>query len=188
MGPSILAWLSIVFAYPVPIVNWVNPSAIRVQAVGGEELLDRCIKSGIEVRYRYEMRYCRRRSGWFDDCRADRVEIRSIQYEPVNEGYQVIVDRLGDDQDPEKVAYPSLADAMQVVSVIEDVPLEFLFRGELDPQVRTNKDYVGVRIISDCKESFGSRLLDISYLFTFGLVKINRYDSGWIAFKLDSSG
>lgn len=182
MLPPLIAWVQIMMLSLQPVVNWVGSDAVRIVAQGREELLNRCMESGIEVRYRFDMRYCRRRSGWFDSCSDQRSEIHILQFDPISEIYRVTVDRHGDEQGPIQHTYASSDEAYSVLTEIPAVPLQFVARDEAVSSDANH--YVGVKVVADCKDSFGSSMLDISYLITFGLVKINRFDSGWIAFNL----
>jgi Domain of unknown function (DUF4390) len=182
MIPGIFAWFAFIFAAPQPVVNWAVGDTLKVMVEGREELLNRCLSGGIEVRYQFNLRLCRKRSAWFDDCEDIKKEIHGLQYDPVSDNYRVTIDRLGDQADPELYTYPTLEDGLARATRIDAFPLNILSEA-LPPLPRTNY-YVGIRILSDCANSFGSSLLDISYVLTFGLVKVNRFDSGWIAFNL----
>lgn len=183
---SILALIPIVFAFPNVEVNRAGVGAYRIEARGGHELISRCFESGIEVRYRYRLHYCRRRVGWYDDCGIERTEVRTVRFDPLAETYVVTIDRFGDDRDPQKISVTSAEEARRKVSAIESFPLSFLTSA---PGAADAPDhYIGVRSIVDCKREASDVLLDIPYLLSLGLIKTNRFDSGWIAFELDGSG
>lgn len=183
---SILSWVYLLlYAVPSPVANWVNSDreSIKIIAEGKEELLDRCIESGIEVRYRYELRYCVKGSMWFDECEDQWVEIKSIQFDPIKEIYLVESDLLDDEETPFKGSFSSLTDALQKLSSIESVNVEKIARGKYDKN--NPRGYVGIRVLSECRGSVGNTLLNISYYLTFGLVKVSRFDSGWVAFYIN---
>ena len=179
---GLIAWFAVISAFPNLTVNWVDNTGVHISADGREELLDRCIESGIEVRYRFLMRYCRKRVGWFDACDDERMEIHSLTRDPVSENYVVIVDRFSDDKRPEKSTFNELADARIAVSSIERMPLDFI--SENASELVQPGRYLGVKVIADCKRDFSDVVLDLPYLLTFGLMKTNRYDSGWIAYEM----
>jgi hypothetical protein len=185
MFVSIFAWVYLWFAVPSPVVNWAsqNHDSMEIQADGSEELLNRCIEGGIEVRYRYEMRYCTKGSFWFDQCEDSWVEIKSLQYDPVKETYLIQSDLLDDKETPEKGGFSTLAEAQKALSTIQHVNIEKIARGKLNK--KTERDYIGIRVLSECRGSVGNTLLDISYYLTFGLVKVSRFDSGWVAFYIN---
>lgn len=183
--PAILAWFAVVFAFPDLHVNWTDAKGLRVVAGGSEELLDRCIEGGIEVRYRFLLRHCRRRVGWFDACEGNKMEVHALRRDPVSENYIVTVDRHSDEKSPAKNTFNELADARAALGTIDFIPLEFIAGGP--PRAENKGYYVGVRVVADCKRDFSDVVLDLPYLLTFGLMKTNRYDSGWIAFELDGA-
>ncbi|MCO6429765.1 MAG: DUF4390 domain-containing protein [Deltaproteobacteria bacterium] len=185
MIPSILAWIPVFFAFPDLRVNWVEPQGIRVIADGRQELLERCIESGTEVRYRFRLRYCRRRVGWFDDCSSEKTEIHSLRYDPIGESYIVESDRFADDDPPEKNTYSSLPEARADLVEIKQMSLNFISAAAVHD--RGARRYIGVRVTADCKREVGDVLLDLPYLLTFGLVKTSRFDSGWIAYEMEQN-
>ena len=178
-----LAILHIFMSFPQPIVNWVGQDAVNISVSGSEELLERCLASGIEVRYRYEFQICQKRSGWIDSCQDLKREIRSMQFDPVSENYTVTVDRHGDNLAPESSTQHSKNDAQLKVSKIENLPLKFLDQNF--SLASRDGYYISMRVVADCKGSMNSALLAISNILTFGQVKIDRFDSGWIAFDID---
>lgn len=183
MLPLLFAWFNVVMISLQPVVNWVGNDSIKIVAAGQEELLNRCMESGLEVRYRFDMRFCRRRTGWFDWCGDQRSQIHILQYDPISESFKVTTDRHGDEEKPRQVIYNSLEEANNELTHIPSIPLSFIARDQ--DYLNQKNSYIGVKIVADCKDSFGSSILDISYILTLGLVKINRFDSGWIAFNLD---
>ena len=146
--------------------------------------MERCLDAGVEVRYRYIMRYCTKGRFWFDNCGDNLVEVRSVRYDPLKESYTAQYDRHGDDIDPVILNITSRSEAYKILTTIPFVELEEISEGR--NKNGQDRDYLGVRIISDCRGSIGSSLLDISNLLTFGMIKINRFDSGWIAFYLNN--
>lgn len=200
MSFSIFALIHLIFAVPQPVVNWASSvkDTINISSEGNEPLLDKCLEAGIEVRYRFQMRYCRRGSFWFDQCQDQWDEIKTIKYDPIKESYLVQSDRIGDEIKPSQALFSSKEEAIKMLSTIENADIDKISRGEYseyksklsnknnqDDQEDLPRTYIGIKIVSDCKGSVGSTMLDISYYLTFGLVKVSRFDSGWVAFYLD---
>ena len=179
----IFAWLYFLYQVPQPVVNWVTSGkeSIDIVAEGREELLDRCVDAGIEVRYRFAMRYCTKGSFWFDDCEDEFVHIKNIRFDPIKENYSVESDSLGDNSTPEVDVFTDRSEAINKLKTLSNLRIKPLSRGR---QIIQDKDYIGIRVLSECKGSVGSTLLDMSYYLTFGLVKVSRFDSGWVAFYL----
>ena len=170
-------------AFPDPKVNWAEQDkSVNVEVAGREELLNRCIESGLEVRYRFDLKFCRRRSIWFDKCKSTITEIHSMQFDPISESYKVATDRHGDNDAPISFSVSSAAEALTDASSLQKFPVAVLLKGRELPDNGDN--YIGVRVVADCKGGLDSSLLDLSYFLTLGLVKVDRFDSGWIAFRL----
>lgn len=180
----VLCFASAALAVPQPAVSWTSESheAVNITVQEKEGILDRCLDAGVEVRYRYEFRYCIRGTVWFGECENVWVEIKTIKFDPIKETYLVESDRLGDDDSPYKGSFSSRSDAMSKMSNVPNFSMEKLARGEF--KHTEDRGYVEIRVTSDCKGSVGNTMLDISYYLTFGLVKISRFDSGWVPFYL----
>lgn len=183
--PYLSALLFIIFAFPEPRMNWSNREAgeLRITLPGEQELLNRCIESGLQVSYRFKLRLCRRRAAWFDRCGDTITEIHSMQFDPISESYKVEVDRHGDASDPLSTTVATPAQARELAGRIPNLRISDLggSTAKLSP-----KSYIDVRVITDCKGGLDAAMLELSHMLTFGLVKIDRFDSGWVAFKLDA--
>lgn len=178
----IIAGIFSYFSVPHPVLNWDMKESITITAEGEEDLLDRCLEGGVEVRYRFEMRYCTQGNYWFDDCDSKVVIIKSLQFSPLKETYTLESDRLGDEGKPELTTFNEKLPALKALRTVPNLKLSVLAKSR--PVFSSPDDYVEVRIVSDCKGSVGGPLLDISHFVSFGLIKINRFDSGWLSFFL----
>ena len=180
-----ILFIGLFFAPPQLLMNWAggNKDGVKIVASGTDESVVQCAKSGLEVRYRYEERLCRRRSTWFDSCASPRVDIRSLQFDPISEIYTVMSDRLDDVEAPRISKFTSLNEALQQTSTISYLPLSFLDRDGLGPQGAQNA-YVSVRLRVQCRGSLNETLEKLSYFLTLGLIRSHGYDSGWMDFQL----
>ena len=72
----ILFMLPTFLAGPEVLLNWTNQKfeAVRIRVAVADELLSRCLKSGLAMEYNYQIRLCRRRAVWFDACADKRRE------------------------------------------------------------------------------------------------------------------
>ncbi|MBN8550607.1 MAG: hypothetical protein J0M12_14925 [Deltaproteobacteria bacterium] len=182
---KILAFVPLFFAFPNPNVNWSGGehNAVRISADGRDEIINQCIRSGLEVRYRYEMRICRHRILWADYCGDERVVIRSLNFDPISESYRVVIDRLGDKEPAKVTTATSLEKALGTVTTLTSPPLSSLgFNSSDFPQNRS--PFLGVRVIADCKGDYNETIAKISNFLTLGLVDVGSFDSGWVAFSL----
>ncbi len=180
-----LIFVPLIFGFPDLRVNWSGGeyNSVRVVAEGKEELINQCIEGGLEVRYRYEFRICRRRFLWADACAEDVVHTRSLQFDPISESYRVSVDKLGDHLAPKVITHPTLEEALGDVTTLYSPSLNELgFSDKKYPQSRS--PYLGVRVVADCKGDYNETFSRISSFLTLGMVDIGTYDSGWVDFSL----
>ncbi|MBX7137263.1 MAG: DUF4390 domain-containing protein [Oligoflexia bacterium] len=181
----ILFGLPLLFAVPDLKVRWedVKQQAIHIEVSGQNEILEDCLKGGLEVRYRYELQLCRRRTGWFHACKERKVIMQSMQLDPIAQTYSVVKDRLGDDQPQENQTVDTRAEAVGAVSMVDRISLDFLSQHQ--PDFATKGDtYVGVRAFGECRGEYSELMSKIGYFITFGMVKVSAFNTGWIDFNL----
>ena len=182
----IFALVSFLFAAPDLRVNWIVPEhkAITVGVDSRDNRLDTCLKSGFQVRYRFEIELCHSRAGWLSECGDPRVFIRTLEYDAVSENYSIVSDMLSDSQDPVTVNLNNEVEALEFVSSIKSLPLSVLGGPEkVSPGEKPL--FVSVRLISDCKGEYNETLARIGYFLSLGLIRFNENDSGWTSFTLD---
>ena len=182
--PYLSALILLIFAFPEPRMNWVDKltGAVRIEVPGDQELLSRCIESGLQLRFRFQFRLCRKRTGWLDGCGDDVKEVHTMQFDPASESYRVEIDRFGDADDPVATTVAGLVEARKMVAAVPDLALDDLGG---DSKSLKPRSYIGVRVVADCKGGLDSMMLELSNIVTFGLVRIDRFDSGWVAFELN---
>ncbi|MBX7145410.1 MAG: DUF4390 domain-containing protein [Oligoflexia bacterium] len=182
---QVIAALPVMFAVPEPVVNWTDAghNALRLEVPEREDFSAECLKNGLELRYRFEMRVCRRRMLWTDGCDAARVQIQSVQYDPISEGYRVSIDLIGDKESPKVTHMQSESEAMGLALRIPSVALSEIgystqrFPAEKEP-------YIGIRVTADCKGDYNETISQISSFITLGLLEVGSTDSGWVDFRL----
>lgn len=182
---KIFAFIPLLFAFPTPTVNWSGGelNAVRISADGKEQVINQCISSGLEVRYRYELRVCHHRILWADYCSDEKVVVRSLNFDPISESYRIVIDKLGDKEPAKITTSTSLETALSAVTAFTSPPLVDLgFNSREFPANRS--PFLGVRVIADCKGDYNETLAKISNFLTLGLVDVGTFDSGWIAFSL----
>lgn len=176
------------FTAPEPKVQWTGgpeSHAVRIRVEGYDQsMLKECLKGGLEVRNRYEIRLCRKRSYWFNSCGPEQREVRAVQYDAISETYRLTADRLGDGIPPKVSSAATLSEALASIFQVAEVPLDFL-----EPQLSAQTDlagkYMALRVISECKGRYSETMQRISYFVSLGLVRTSGFDSGWISFDLD---
>lgn len=184
---ALSAFLNIfILASPDLTVEWVNPrlEQLKVALQGREEIANQCLKSGLRIRYRFEMQVCRHRDWWTDSCGDERIFTRFLEHDAISDAYSITSDRLGDTDEPVTTHEASLAKARTDVSSLNPLSLKDLI-GK-DTKIReARRSYVRVRVLSECEGEYNRFLSKIPYFLTFGLVRFTGYNSGWTDFKLE---
>jgi hypothetical protein len=179
--------LSVLLTLPELSVSWSRPGgydAVMVSVRGFDQVSEQCFKSGLELRYRYELRVCRTASFWYDRCGSNRIIMRSSQWDPTHETFKVITDRLGDAKGPEVVTYSDPEEARKRLSLINEVKLGETFASDAD-LLAERRRYLQVRLLTQCKGVSNQTVERLSYFLSLGMVRTNGFDSGWISFNLD---
>lgn len=180
--------LPLLFANPDMLVDWEGSSSdmVNVSLRPGGEVLETCLQAGMEVRFRFETQLCRRRSMWFADCGERTQVIHGIQYDPISQTYQVRMDRIGDRKPEESVTLESRDEGLQLAAHLQHVSLKDLGLGtEVSAADRV---FLSLKATSDCRGEYSEILSRIGYYLSLGLVKIDAFNTGWVAYELKSPG
>lgn len=182
----ILLILPLIFGFPDLKANWTDNllDSVRVRVGGEDPLLDRCLKSGFELRYRYEVRLCKRRPLWFDYCPEERVIRHSLHYDPISDKYTLVVDWHGDQIEPRSETIASLEEAVESLAAVQNLPISFLSRGD-EGLLQSRRRYLSIRVLSACKGDYNETLARISSVISLGLVRVSGFNTGWVDFRLD---
>ena len=167
-------------------VHWTSLQhhALTVKGYGFEQGVTDCLDSSREAKIRYEMKLCRRRTGWFDTCVQPRVENHSIAFDSITESFRVVADRHGDEAGPITVGIPSRAEAVAAMITVEEIPLTLLSRDQTS-FLSEGRRYVQVRGVLSCKGRVNRMIAGFSQILTLGLLDLNESHSGWFDFDLD---
>ncbi len=166
-------------------VRWTTPqqTTLRIEAPDRDQQIIECLESSMQARIRFQVRLCRKRSGWLDHCEEERSEFRSAQFDEVTESYRVVSDRLGDDAEAVAVGVPTRTEAVTLVRTLNDLPLAFLLREE--PEIVAHPgSYLQVRTIFVCRGGGSRPFAHLSRILTLGLVNAVEDRSEWRDFPL----
>ncbi len=184
---------TIALAQPLEVsVNWAHAGhyeQVRVSVAGQDASVSSCVRSGLELYFRFELMLCRARSMWFDKCEHTQVYLRSMQFDPISETYRVSLDLIGDKKQAQELSYTSIERALDLIRTVTSISLDS-FGGELAPGIalsdqKRKRAYVSTRVISACRGDYSETLERISYFVSLGLLRTSGSDSGWIDFRLD---
>jgi len=176
-------FFSLVFA--LLQVRWASHAqqGITIEAPDRETQIIECLGSSQQARLRFEIRLCRRRSGWMDQCEDSRSELHTARYDDVNESYRVVSDRFGDELEPTAVNVQSRTEAVRLSRTLQNIPLDFLLRDE--PELLSNPNaYLQIRTIFMCRGGTSRPLAHLSRILTLGLVDNVEDRSDWEDFTL----
>ncbi len=167
-------------------VRWTSPAqkGLTIEAPDREKQVIECLAASMQARIRFEVRVCRRRSGWLDHCEEARSELHTAQFDEVTESYRVVADRFGDEAEAVAVGVPTRSEAVEAVRTLNELPVEFLIREEQD--ILTNpKSYLQVRTIFVCRGAGSRTFAHLSRILTLGLVNNVEDRSEWFDFTLN---
>jgi hypothetical protein len=168
-------------------VRWSTPAqhGITIEAPARESDIVACLETSQQARLRFEVRVCRRRSGWLDYCEESRSELHTAQFDEVLESYRVVSDRFGDDREPTAVGVPSRTEAVRLARTLQNIPLSFLVRDE--PDILNNPNaYLQVRTVFICRGGSSRPIAHLSRVLTLGIVNNVEDRSEWEDFTLTS--
>jgi hypothetical protein len=181
---SIVAYISLLIASPELDIKMAGSTApgFALQVHGQDDLLEKCMQGALELRYRFKVKICRKRTAWFDDCKSEKIISQSLRFDPISETYKVTSDEIGDREPPRSMTLTSREDAVRELTGIPNLAFSSLKND--DPAfVMGERTYLRARVESECKGAFNETLANISTFLTLGLVKISGFDSGWIDFN-----
>jgi hypothetical protein len=171
--------LPIFLLAPTTTVIWrADGQGLKVMLELSDAHIQECLNGGLEVRHRLELRLCRRRASWWDDCEDAQSIIRSVTYNPISESYNITSDQMNDEVAP----VTSIAtDADQATKLTQ----EFSFNTPKGfVRDRQESHYVSVRARAVCQQDAKSLVAQIPYYLTFGIFRFAGVDSGWIDYDL----
>ncbi len=180
--------LSFILLAPEISLNWADPKLDSVEITVVSDLDDArsCISSGLEVRYRYEITLCATRNLWFNDCTAKYQVFKTVQYDAITQSYKYVHDLIGDAVEPESTTYAEMEKALRALTKVPALKLDTVAPAAYS-YLKSGHPAIGIRVSSDCKGEYNSMLVGLSRFLTFGLIRIQGFDTGWKHFDLTRS-
>lgn len=185
---SVLSRVSLLAVLSLIDVRWSTRAqeSVRISAPERNEDVQECLVNSLQAKLRFEVRLCRKRSGWMDYCKDSRSELHTVTYDEVTESYRFVSDRLNDGQDPIAIEVPDRKDAIQFATTIEALPIQFLTHSDSDMGQHPGA-YLQIRTIFKCRGNSSRPFAHISRFLTFGLLNIVEDRSEWRDFILHSA-
>lgn len=185
MLSRIIFLLPVVFLMPTLNMRWVGSEhrAISISSEGVDSRWEKCVESGLQARYRIEVKLCRGRGGWFDHCLDSVVTKRSLEKDPVSGMIKSVSDTIGDLDEPEALGVDNYQEALTLILAPIEIPLERLARS--DPNILKKKNvFLSAQVISVCRGDVSPMLRRLSQFLSFGLLDLQDKSSGWVDFKI----
>lgn len=166
-------------------VNWAGGAreSVQISVRSPDQLISQCLDSGLELKYRFYVRLCRRRVGWFDACEREHMEDHHVRFDPISQNYTLVFDTHRDAEEPKTTVVSSAQAAFDAVASIRSLALSKL---QHDPTRKydSRRSYVEVRVTAECKGEGNAILAEIPYILSFGAINPAVSDSGWLAFQV----
>ena len=180
MFTKILLIFPLLMTLPPIEAKWNTHSreSLTIKVNFEDELVNRCLDSGLELRYEYKIQVCRKSKHLFRNCGDIVTNIRSVKRDSIDETFRAALDQLGDEKPAEKRTLFSLEDALSTVSSIGNLrPASFKEDNLKSATLRAR-----VQLI--CKGEHSKTFTRITQFLTFGLLDIRGPDTGWVDFVL----
>ena len=168
-------------------VNWLDErkQVLNIQMVGGDALAGTCLKSGLELEYRYSVQICKRRPLWLDSCTKSWERSQILSYDPITIKYRLLIDTFDDRAEAETQIFESRNRALAGLRQARGMPLTSL--AEKAAELLSNRrTYLTVRVQSNCKGDYNETLAKLSSFLSLGFVQIAGFDTGWVDFNVGS--
>jgi len=184
-----LLLLITLLAAPAPqaAVRWHDTSLESVSVILDHEQpaeLRELLERGLELRFRTNIKLCRKRGFWFDPCGKTGLEIKQIKRDQLSDNYRISEDRFYDQEEPLTRSVERLDDALQQARHVSAYPLKIILgRQDLAQARRSKRSYLYVRLEVEVVRS-RSMVEWGTYLLSLGLLDAKSYDSGWHKFYL----
>ncbi|MCI5066719.1 hypothetical protein MRY87_13440 [bacterium] len=145
-----------------------------------------CIDAGLELEHRFLFRLCRQVNGFTTDCRTTKRVVHNLSYDPIQDAYRIMKDRLDDQEDPTLSSHRVFDDSLGEASLVRELPIWYVLDSqEDDPPLLGNGNWsIGMRVRTTCKGEMREFLADLSYFVSFGIIDIYGTDSGCEYFRL----
>ena len=173
----------ILFFSPVIDVRQ-NIKTVNIKLSGEDELMDDCINSGFELRYRFEFQVCEKNHLWFDSCPRVKLENHFLTFDNLSGTYKIVIDRFYDNHQPRTYKTDSKEDALEFMNLVNKVPLLFMADGDKE-LAHSTEAYISTRVYSECYGEYNKTFARLSKIVTLGFARINGFDTGWEDFPVD---
>ena len=178
-------FVNLIIAAPELVINWNTAENDRFEFVdeGHDSSSDKCLDNGLEAQYRFEAKVCINKNAWFEDCSDELIETRFLSQDLITKDYRLVSDRHRDGSEPTVENFSKLSDAKKSLRSVESVELS-TFLSSLSKGYDRDKLYLRARLLSKCQGELSETWTRLSYYLSFGLIRIEGFDSGWQSYDL----
>ena len=166
-------------------INWNSLASDQFEFLvqGNDSDSDKCLANGLEAQYRFEAKVCIKSDSWFENCSDELIETRFLSQDLITKDYKLVSDRHRDGSEPIVENFIKLSDAKKSLRTVELVRLS-TFLSSLSKGYDPDRLYLRARLLSKCQGELSETWTRLSYYLSFGLIRIEGFDSGWQTYKL----
>ncbi|HMO02549.1 MAG TPA: DUF4390 domain-containing protein [Oligoflexia bacterium] len=166
---------------PEPVIHWVSQQrdAISISYDIGASGVQLCASEGIATRFNYTLKFCRRRSWWWDRCERDRTIVKRLRFDSFSSSHILESDELRDDLPAQSESFGSFTDAWQEATRLSNLSI-----GSLNSLQADGYDYLAIKIALFCLGTLPQKAVDLSSYISSSELKDSRITSRWIIFNL----
>ena len=178
-------FVNLIIAAPELLINWNSAEKDQFEFVvqGNDSDSDKCLSNGLETQYRFEAKICVKSSSWFENCSDELIETRFLSQDLITKDYKLVSDRHRDGHEPMVENFTKLGEAKKSFRLVELVELKTFFKS-LSKSYDKDRLFLRARLLSKCQGEISETWTRLSYYLSFGLIRIENYDSGWQNYKL----
>jgi hypothetical protein len=165
-------------------INWEdeNFKDLQINATEDPVELQKCLDTGLRQTAIFYFQVCKHRSIWFDPCLKVEASERVLRFDPLSQSY--LLDEKSTFKYQVATGQFDAADpAFSAFLSIKGINLQELANHSEEFRL-SKRSYASIRVMLACKGEKGDLLGEVSRLLSFGIVKLNEYDTGWVDFRL----
>lgn len=155
-----------------------------VKISASDQYMRECVQLGLALRFQFIAQVCQKREFWFDDCARERKAIATLTFDPITGQYQVERDLYDDGLVPVQRNFGDLNEAFSFATKSLEFTEKHLAAGQTRFRIsRLGPDSDSLTLkykaIAFCQQNYNRTIDRIARLLTFGLIRLERYESDW---------
>lgn len=165
-------------------INWQdsNYKDLQIKANQEQQGIQQCLDTGLKQTATFYFQICKHRSLWFDPCLKLETSEKILSFDALSQSY-MLNEKSSFEYNTAIGQFDSPESAFQAFLSINGIDInELTFHS--DEFKLSKRSYVSVRVMLSCKGEKDDLVGEVSRLLSFGIVKLNEEDTGWVDFRL----